>query len=150
MSAQFHVLEREIKAHAYVFAFNRNQLGQAIMEAAAKDILRAMKLQGDPDAIPWARLTPLYKAWKQKHYPGQPISVLLGHMRTLAQLLGEQWIQRDEMRQTYGVDALAKDLATWFQEGDTHQKPRPFYFFGPIGEARIGRVLDARFRQAFP
>lgn len=37
--------------------------------------------EGAATNAPWAPLTDRYAAWKQKHYPGQPIGVLTGRAR---------------------------------------------------------------------
>lgn len=145
MSLQMAAIVRKIDTLTHALDFDRAGLGDTLVAAAAEEIFRAMDQESSPVSGPWPALSPGYDAWKSAHYPGQPMAVLLGHMKTLEQLTGLYRITTDDIRQVYGIDADARALATWFQEGHGNQPPRPFYEFGPIVVDRLNQVVDQHF-----
>lgn len=145
MSAQMTAILREVRSHEHVFDWDRKGLGKAVIKAVAQDIYDAMALEMSPENRAWPALSAAYQLWKAKYYPGLPMGVLDRIMRQLVQLIGQTWISAQEMRQVYGLDDIAKDHAEWFQEGNSRQPPRPFFMFGPSGEAAIAAILDAHF-----
>jgi hypothetical protein len=137
--------------------FDPVNVGEEVCDIIAEEILVCMDAQVSPDGTPWEPLSIAYEYWKNKHYPGEPMAVLEGHMKTLEQLKGTRIIAGaggSEMQMTYGIDELARDLAEWFQEGNqggggflggitSHgQPPRPFYSISQPAMDRIDAYLD--------
>ncbi len=112
---------------ADAFDLTARSLGDDLLEINARTILAQMEAEKDPEGNRWDELSERYAAWKDEYAPGQPMAVLDHEMRTIEQLRGEQHVDRAEARMTYGLDPDAKAKATWFQEGNAHQPPRPFY-----------------------
>lgn len=131
----------DLERHKTIFDLDKHGLGTALMDATAEQILRDMVDEKGPDGNPWAPLSEAYAEYKAKVAPGQPISVLFGHMRTIAQLKGLRRIEAREAVMVYGVDELARDLATWFQDPtNSRQPPRPFYGISSECETRLDQL----------
>lgn len=139
-SAALSSILADLERHKTIFDLDRHGLGAKLMDATAEQILRDMIDEKSPDGAPWARLSEAYAEYKAKVAPGQPISVLFGHMRTIGQLKGLRRAAAREAVMVYGVDDLARDLATWFQEGSSRQPARPFYGISAECEARLDQI----------
>lgn len=149
MSRQMASIISHIQQHPSVLDFDRKGLGEALVEITARAIYDAMSQECSPKGQAWAPLSEAYDEWKQRHFPGRPMAVLLGHMKQLPQLVGLCRITAHEIVQTYGVDETARSLAAWFQEGNSRQPPRPFYQFGDVARALLTAKLDDVFHRAF-
>lgn len=145
MSAQMNAIIRRIEKHPHIFDFDKGGLGEHLVAIVAQTIYDAMSQECSPKGQAWPALSEAYDEWKSRHFPGQPMAVLTGHMKQIPQLIGLCRIVAGEIRQTYGIDETARALATWFQEGNSHQPPRPFFMFGDIARALLEQHLDVVF-----
>lgn len=148
MSAQMDAIVRRIEQHPHALDFDRGGLGEAMVMVVAEEVYRAMDQETSPKGQHWAALSEAYAEWKSRHYPGQPMAVLTGHMKQMVQLIGLTRITAREIGQTYGVDETARALAVYFQEGNARQPARPFYVFGDVARDRLRQLLDAVFARA--
>lgn len=67
----------------------------------------------------WAALSPAYEAWKTEHYPGRPIGVLRGHLRS-AMTGGagyDEQIRGDSASYGMGAASPARAYAKYFAGG---------------------------------
>lgn len=134
MSARLDPILRDLERHKTVFDLDRDGLGEALMDLDARLILKYMDAQEDPDGNPWPPLSEGYALWKDAAHPGNPMAVLLGHMKTEEQVKGMRRVTAREATMVFGVDELARQEATYFQEGSADQPPRRFY--GQSAEAQ--------------
>lgn len=87
----------------------------------------------------WAPLSPAYAAWKDAHYPGQPILTLTGELRaSLAERpLGVEHIDNQRM-----VLGTAIEYARYHQDGTSTMPARPIINEPTSGEMRqYGSIL---------
>jgi hypothetical protein len=128
------------------FDFDKNGLGEALMDEAVDQFLIEMDAQVDPDGVPWPPLSEDYAEWKASAAPGEPMAVLYHLMKTPEQLAGERTIAADVATMTYGTSPDARDEAGFFIEGRPPGQPaRRFYEFSAACEARFDAILDAHF-----
>lgn len=127
MSTRLDNVLRDLERHKTIFDLDRDGLGEALMDVDARVILKNMDRQEDFDGNPWPPLSEGYGLWKNATYPGKPMAVLLGHMKTEEQVKGMRRVTARDATMVFGVDELARDEATWFQEGSADQPPRRFY-----------------------
>lgn len=134
----------DLERHKQGFDFTQDELAQRVSVVTAAAIYSYMDAQVDADNAPWIALADGYARWKERHFPGQPIGVLTGHMKALAQLLGELEITPHLLKQTYGIDEQARLLAEWFQEGydDQNRPPRSFYDLNDLAVAALDDFFD--------
>lgn len=142
MSARLNKILRDLNRHKQIFDLDQNRLAESLMDIDAGVILAAMDAEVDPDGAPWAPLSELYLEFKARAAPGAPMAVLYGHMKTIEQLHGLRRITAREAVMVYGIDELARELATFFQEGNSRQPPRKFY--GTSAEADIRKDMFCR------
>lgn len=138
----------DINRLADCFHFRREGFGEALMDAAAEGILVAMDAQEDPDGNPWAPLSERYRDWKSRKFPGNPMAVLYGVMKTEENIRGQRLVLSTMAIMTFGTDDLAKQEAEWFQEGNENQPPRPFYAFTRASVEACDGLCDERFLAA--
>jgi hypothetical protein len=138
-SASLSKILRVLERHKHIFDLDKNHLGEALMDITAEVILRDMDAEVGPDGQAWPALSNPYEEWKAKAAPGAPMAVLYGHMKTPEQVNGMRRVTAREAVMVYGVDELARELATYFQEGSSgnNQPPRPFYGLSAEAEVRI-------------
>lgn len=132
----------DLKRLAKMFDLRRDNLGSDLLDLAAEDVLETMDRQEDPDGLPWIPLSDAYEEWKSLHFPAQPMAVLFGLMKTREQVRGFRVIGVDRAEMTYGLDDQVRNEAEWFQEGNTHQPPRPFYALTAQAVARADVMID--------
>jgi hypothetical protein len=129
------------------FNFAANSLGHNAAEITADAILLAMDAEFDCDGVPWEPLSYTYAQEKAILAPGEPMSVLYGHMKTKDQMMGDIIVMPKTMTQTYGQDPLAKEEAEKFQEGGavtgTRQPKRSFYGFNFHALRKLADFFDS-------
>ena len=82
-------------------------------------------------AQPWARLSPMYEAWKQRHYPGRGILVVRGGrapgLRFAAQSPNTTFRPQEAIFRIQGWRSGDGDLLDpgWHQEGTDRMPARP-------------------------
>ena len=147
MPGQSTAMNAALERHKTAFDFTVDDLGNRATVVTAAAIYAYMDEQIDPDNAPWLELSEGYDAWKQRHYPGQPISVLTGHMKQLDQLVGVVDVRETIVTQTYGTDDEARLLAEWFQEGYAPQNrpARRFYAFNDLAVASLDDFFSRHF-----
>lgn len=125
--------------------FLKRDNARAMMDLTAEHILDACAAQVDDDGIPWAPLSPTYRAWKDIIAPGAPIGVLYDHMLQPVQVEGERDFAAGpgSASMTYGVDDTARAEAYKFQEGiNDRGLPQPERRFYALSTHAIA-ALDA-------
>lgn len=147
-SAQMNTILRDLGRIAHALDFDRHDLGEDLLDLTADAIRRQMDDELDPDGNRWDELSDEYAEWKARHYPGKPMAVLAGLMKSRPELEGQRHIVQAEARMVYGITDEAKALAEWFQEGNDHGRPaRPFYYFDDtaiqLADDRLNRALIA-------
>lgn len=144
----------DLRRHLSIFNLDQNHLGEDLLDIVAAEILIAMDAEVDMDGVAWPALSDrppwFYATWKAQHFPGQPMAVLHGLMKTTSNIMGERAIRRDNAESTFGHPGdVARDEAEWFQEGRSTsgggQPPRPFYFFGQKSIDKADDFLKAHF-----
>lgn len=145
MPVEFLKIIADIKQHTFLFDFDRNNFGESAVYEAASAIEQFTESELDEDGTPFAPLSPNYERWKSRAFPGQPIAMLHHHMRTFDQMIGLYRIAPHEVRQTYGVDELARETAASFQEGGGGAPPRRFYAFNTLALHALDHICDQRF-----
>lgn len=150
MAAELLALVKEIESYEDIFDFarNGNDLGEQLVGIAAAAINDQTEHELDEDGTPFAPLSGGYADWKARVAPGAPIGYLWGHMRTFDQMLGLYSIRSASIDQTYGVDDMARNLAVWFQEGNSRQPARRFYAFNSFALAAMDQFLENHFADA--
>jgi len=92
--------------------------------------------EGGPVSGKWAELSEEYKAWKDIHYPGQPVLVRTGALRDALTDSGSSGAFRESTNQTFGFGTRGIEYASFHQTGTSHKKstrkmpPRPPFDFG--------------------
>lgn len=143
-SRQMNSILAALDRHVRYFDLDRNDLAEDLMDIATEEIRRSMDAETDPDGNPWPALSGDYAKWKAKHFPGNPMAVLHGVMKTDAQLRGNRNVAPDRCRMTYGLDQRARDEATWFQEGPPERR---FWGLSAAAITRMNARLDRHFRR---
>lgn len=138
-------VERDMHAYRACFDFTRDGLGHAVIDETAGAMLAMMDNEVDPEGKPWSPLSRKYAAWKSEHFPGNPMAVLYGLMKTQANIVGETRVADRLIEMEFGTSDEAKAEAGWFQEGNPNQPPRPFYALGDYAIEVVDRVMDDRF-----
>jgi len=75
----------------------------------------------------WHPLSPAYDAWKREHYPGRPIGVLTGALRS-SMTGGQGYSARlNKTEASYGMDRGSKalDYGQYFHKGTPKMPARP-------------------------
>jgi hypothetical protein len=129
---------RDLERHKHIFDLDQHDLAEALMDIDVEVMLRDMDAEVAPDGTAWPRLSERYERWKARAAPGAPMAVLYGHMKTREQLEGLRRVTAREATMVYGIDDLAREVATYFQEGapGNDQPPRPFYGLSAEADAR--------------
>jgi hypothetical protein len=152
---ELEAIKRHLGRHAHIFDLDQHGLGDKLLDIAADAILEYMDRELDPDGNRWDELSEHYADWKGDHFPGKPMAVLHGVMKTKDNLDGERDITRERAAATFGRDDQSRQEAVWFQEGyndtdskgrERHQPARPFYSFNPLAIARADQYLSRHFR----
>jgi hypothetical protein len=141
-------IRADIERHRHLFDLDRDELGKKLCKAATDGVQQCIAEEREPDGASWAPLSQKYEEWKSFQFPGQPIAVLYQHMADPKEVAGEVVVQANQAVVTYGVSALAKQEASFFQEGNAHQPPRRFWGFTKESTAEARALLDARFATA--
>lgn len=71
----------------------------------------------------WMPLTPVYRAWKEAHFPGAPILVRTGAMRAAA--LDPTDVDVSPRRMVYEIPGQPGEIAFFHQIGAGHLPARP-------------------------
>lgn len=147
MDDQARKILEDLDSHRDIFDMDRNDLGENLLDVAVDGVQQRFDSQTDPDGQAWPQLQSEYKRWKDKNYPGEPIGVLEGLMRS--EIDGERAIETNSAEWTYGKTQEARDEATWFSEGDPVQnrKPRPFADLNEQSVRRSDQILDNHFER---
>lgn len=145
MSAQLNAILADFRRHRRFADFTHQGMGKDLIEIDIQAIKRRTRGQFDAQGKSWPSLSAAYEEWKRKYFGNRPIGVLHGMMLAIDQLRGLAFISATSMRVTYGTTQQARDEATWFQEGNANQPPRPFYEFDAQGDADKTAYLDHRF-----
>ena len=89
------------------------------------------KQERDPTTSePWKKLSPDYKAWKDKKYPGQPILRATGRMQDTAKIL--PWQQ--------GFKVESTSYGAYNQFGTSRMPARPWMGIPPESLGQLGRI----------
>jgi phage gpG-like protein len=140
----------DVRRISRTFDMTQNGLGADLLKAFTDGVKDTIAKEEAPDGTPWDQLDPAYEAWKQKNYPGKPIGFLEEIMADAAQIEGTPRITAEEAETTYGITDVARDHASWFQNGDedNNQPPRPFWGFTPESLAKIKEILAKRLSES--
>ena len=132
----------EVLRHA--LDFDRDGLGEAIVDVGAADILESMDAGRSPDGQDWPELSTRYEAWKSRHGYGNVIGVLHGVMKQLVEIRGHPQITATEIVWAFGDSPEAAEEGEWFHNGNParNQPARPFFGISPAGEDRIARRVN--------
>lgn len=142
-SSQLREILRDIERHKVMF--DGDVVGEKVLDIAMAECLERFRRQEDPDGGAWPELSTDYEAWKAAHGLGMQKGVLWGAMSDDEQFRGERSIAKDEASSEFGVNATAKDHASWFEEGDDsrNRPPRPFTALSAEAIRRIDEFLDS-------
>lgn len=87
----------------------------------------------------WAPLSPAYAAWKAQHYPGRPILVLTGQMRS--SLTGGRGVVIPERHElTFGTPV---SYARYHQTGTPRMPSRPIFALTDDDQVKVGKAMHA-------
>lgn len=64
-----------------------------VVELFRRHEVRQFDTEGVQTGPKWAKLSPAYAEWKQRHYPGRPILVLVGTLRQALTKKGPGWFE---------------------------------------------------------
>lgn len=125
-------------------------LGKKLLDAQLAGQLDRFDRQVDPTGERWPELSEDYEKAKARKYPGQPIGVREGLMRSDSEMEGEPEITPTSAKRTYGKTRAARDEAEWFQEGDPTQNrpPRPFVGLSSDDEAKADQIIQEHLRES--
>lgn len=91
----------------------------------------------------WSALTPRYKAWKDKHFPGQPILQLTGKlMKDMTSSAGI--VEKRQMELTLGT---RQPYAQYHQRGTFKMKARPILDLTEAHEKQLTDPIRKKLRQ---
>jgi phage gpG-like protein len=82
------------------------------------------------DGTPWQRLSPDYRAWKDKKYPGQPILRATGRMQDTAKIVPYQT----------GFKVSTTPYGAYNQFGTSKMPARPWMGIPPKALAALGAI----------
>lgn len=99
------------------------------------------RTEGGFTGSPWAPLTATYAAWKQKHWPGQPIGVLTGAARDSLTVLGDEHAILTISKDSF---AVGSDLGypIYLQLGTRKMAARPPLRVDDIFLMEVGKLLQ--------
>ena len=138
-------IQGDLKSLRNLFDLKRDGLGALLCAIGTDGVQDNLAAEITPDGEAFADLSPLYEAYKEAHFPGQPIAVLHHLMADPAQVAGIVRVNSHEAEVTYGVSGEARAEAEWFIEGNERQPPRDFWGLTKEALQRIGETCDARF-----
>lgn len=133
---------------ARTFDMTQNGLGKSLCQAFTDGVQVTLAAQQSPAGTPWPPLSPTYAEWKGRFFPGQPMAHLHDVMADPAEVAGEVVIRPDSAEATYGRSEVARDEASWFQEGGGNQPPRPFWGFTASSRDAVRVILTERLKQS--
>ena len=93
-ASQLNPLLKDLARFKEVFDLQRDLLAFRAHNVAVQVMLADMLAEVDPDGMPWPELSELYAKWKSQHFPGNPMAVLYGVMKTEENLRGEPSVSR--------------------------------------------------------
>lgn len=143
----------DLRDGVYLFDFSHQpQLANDLLSASVQQILFSASLQQDPDGRHFAPLGRFYAAWKQKHFPGQPIGRLIGRMLSPNNVDGKRTVTPTRASIDYGREMIAIHTAIAFQEGAAatghrSQPERHFFYIGTRVAAAADRILTDHMNQ---
>src|SRR4051812_46688253 len=116
----------DLRRHRRVF--DADVVGEKVLDVAAAEALERFRREEGPDGARWPELSEEYARRKAAHGLGMQMGVLDGAMSDDEQFAGERSITRNEASSEFGRSAIAKQHASWFEEGDParNRLPRPF------------------------
>lgn len=138
-------IRRDLDRHRKLLDLRVNSLGEDLCKAATDGVQRSIAAEQSPDGNAWPALSEKYEERKSFDFPGNPMAVLRGTMANPREVAGEVVVTEGSAEVTFGTSAEARQEASWFQEGDSDQPPRPFWGFTPDSEAEARAILDKRF-----
>ena len=135
----------EIRSHKGLFALDREQLGQQLVDAALTGVMISFDAEQDPEGNPWGSLQPGYQRWKERHFPGLLIGVQTGLMRS--EIGGSQTIGRDSAEYTAGTTDQGREEISWFTDGDpeNNRVGRPFVDLNQWSIEKSDSILQTHF-----
>jgi hypothetical protein len=139
---------QDMERHRKLFDLSEGNLGRDLCKAATDGVQACIAGEHAPDGTPWAALSEKYAEWKSFQFPGNPISLLHGTMDDPHEVAGIVDVADSWAEVTYGRSDQARQEAMWFQEGNSHQPPRPFWGFTAESLKAVREILDARFKTA--
>jgi hypothetical protein len=127
--------------------FDMRVIGEDLCHAFADGCYNALMSQKDYLGRPLAPLTPGYRRWKERNYPGHPIGILEFEMAQYTHFRNEVIAKRDEAAMRYGRTEEAQDEFAWFNEGNPPtQAPRPVWGMTAQAEQNIREILTRHLR----
>jgi hypothetical protein len=149
MSVDGRRIRDALARHQTFLDFTDGLCGDSLLAIFADGVEETIKAQEAPDGTPWDPLSPAYDAWKRRHFPGQPMGRLYDVMADPVQVAGFGSVAPDRATAQYGVSQLARDEASWFQEGDPNQNRPPRRFWGFTGKSKgdAKAFLESRFKR---
>lgn len=136
-----------LERHRHLFDLDRDKLGEDLCKAATDGAQECIAGEYSPSGEGWEYLSPEYEEWKEFAYPGHPMALLHGVMANPRQVAGElDPPDRTRAIVTYGITEQARDEAAWFQRGNAHQPPRPFWGFTEDSREAARKILEARLK----
>ena len=101
-----------LNRHKSIFDLNKRDLGDHLLNIAQGTTERNFNSEESPDGSPWVQLTDGYHEFKEAHWPGNPIGVRTGEMRSEIVAGGERQIELDSASITLG-DGPNGDKLDW-------------------------------------
>lgn len=137
------VLLRRLQRHREATEFDRNGLGDAILDATTDVIHRDFEDGVSPDGTPWPPLSPAYEEYKRTAY----ITTQMGYAEMVMagdpeQFRGSRYISKTEARASFGITQEAIEEAAFFQID------RPFWGLNAESINRSVSVARERFLKA--
>lgn len=101
-----------------------------------------------PQSGSWAPLSVSYKAWKDAHYPGQPINVLTGKLRAALTQSGAAGALRAITGNSLNYGTAGIPYASVKQTGSGREPARPPFDFSSDMESAIQKAAMEGVREA--
>ena len=136
----------DLARHAELFDLSGG-LGDDALDTAIEGVERFFDAQTAPDGTPWPALSPGYANWKTKHFPGEPMGVLEGHLRS--ELDGERETKPHSATVTCGRSEEAIEHAEYMEEGDPegNRPQRPFFGLNAESLPKSDALFDKHFEE---
>jgi hypothetical protein len=147
MDGEAPIILSDLARHAEAFRLDSDGLGESALSAARAGVVEHFSNQVDPDGVPWPELSRRYRAFKERHWPGLPINVREGLMRS--ELEGESSIEPGQAVYTAGQSAEGRAEIGYAEDPDptSNRPPRKFVDLNPGSIAESDHLFDRHFEE---